>query len=663
VKHIIRRLTFLIVFTAVLAACLNPTPTPPPPPQLDPTLAARTTPDASRDTFGLIRAPMTPADISDAQLVNTTDIPVGDYRTLAIKFQGLPSNTPATTCTTAPTYTVGDQMAFMAFSSDTLKQFTVTATLIARTDHADMWLDNKWLTLVDQDALKQAAQRFSDTIYERDRALFGDESNPGIDCDPHIHILNTSGTASGGYFWSVDQFTKAVRSDSNEKDMFYIDIEGSGGPDRIGGNYYDGVLAHEFQHLILYNHDRNEDTWVSEGMSDLAIFLNGDDPTHDRIAAAQSPDVQLNTWPETGVADAVNYGTAFSFMLYFWDRFGDAGVRALAAEPANGLSGVQKVLDKLEPGKRVDDFVADWLVARFLDDPSIEDGRYGYAKTDRAKVQSEKTIRQYPFSERASVHQYAGDYVTLRDDHDLTIDFTGSTKAPMINAPPHSGQYFWWSNRGDVTDLTLQHAFDLTSVKTATLKYWTWYSLEKDWDYGYLTVSDDGGQTWHIIQTPSSTNSNPVNSNYGWGETGNSGGGDQPQWIQETVDLSAYVGKTIIVGFEVINDLAVNLPGMAIDDVELPEINYQDDFENGDGGWQAAGWIRTDNFVPQGYIVQLIGFDKDGRTTVTRLPLKDDNTATWDVPLSQLDHAVIVFSAMAPKTTEVAGFNWSAREK
>jgi len=320
-------------------------------------------------------------------------------------------------------------------------------------------------------------------------------------------------------------------------------------------------------------------------------------------------------------------------------------------------------LDKVQPGKQVDDFVADWLVARFLDDPKIDDGRYGYAKVDRAKVAPQETIRRYPFSEHASIHQYAGDYVAFRDDRDITIDFAGSTKARLINTAPHSGQYFWWSNRGDTTDLALQHEFDLTNVKTATLKYWTWYSLEKDWDYGYLTVSDDGGKTWHIIRTPSSTNSNPVSANYGWGYTGNSSGGDQPQWIQETVDLSEYAGKKIIVAFEVVNDLGVNLPGMAIDDVEIPEINYTESFENGDGGWQSAGWIRTDNFVLQKYIAQLISFGKDGSTTVTRLPIKDDNTAQWDVPLSQLDRAVVVVSAMAPKTTEVASFNWSATEK
>ncbi len=73
--------------------------------------------------------------------------------------------------------------------------------------------------------------------------------------------------------------------------------------------------------------------------------------------------------------------------------------------------------------------------------------------------------------------------------------------------------------------------------------------------------------------------------------------------------------------------------------MEVPEINYQTDFEKDDGGWHRAGWIRTNNFVPQRYVVQLVSFGKDGQITVTRLPVNADNTAKWDIPLSQLEKA------------------------
>lgn len=621
------------------------------------------TPTSPLDTSDLIREPVTDADRTDEQLIDTADIPIADLRELAIRFQGLPSDTPSQNCSAEPTSNVGDEQQFSVMDQDSLKTFTVDATLIAKNDTTYMWLDNNWLNRVDHEALAKSAQAFNEKIVPRNRALFGREETPGIDCDARIHILNTSNTNAGGYFSSVDQVTRQVREDSNEKDMFYIDIEGSGGARAIGSGYYNGVLAHEYQHLILNEQDKNEDTWISEGMSELAIYLNGDDPEADWIAA-MTPDIQLNSWPDGGVAGSENYGTAFSFMLYFWDRYGDAGVQALAAEDANGLAGVQKVLDKIDSGKQVDDLVADWLIARLLDEPAIENGRYGYRKSDRAKVEPRQTIDHYPFDEQASVHQYAGDYTQLAGEHDLSIDFTGSTKAPMIDAQPHSGKYFMWSNRADVADLRLQHEFDLSSVKQATLNYWTWYDLEKDWDYAYVSVSEDGGQTWKLLQAPSMTDSDPTNANYGWGYTGKSGGGeDRAEWIQESIDLTPYAGKKISIAFDVINDLAVNRPALALDDVEVPEINYQTDFEQDEGGWQPAGWIRTNNFVPQRYVVQLISFSKDGQIEVSHLAVNEDNTAQWDIPLSQLEKAIIVVSPMASKSTEVARYSWTMSEK
>ena len=673
----VRLLLLVLIAALVLGSCLDPVsiltdtqPTPDnggrgrelPGPTTVPPVDRPTAGPASLDTSDLIRAPVTEADRTNEQLIGSATIPIADLRDLAIRFGGLSPDTPVKNCTAAPNYNVGDQEQFSVMDQDTLETFTVEATLIAKNDTTYMWLDNNWLNRVDLEALKKSAQDFNDKIVPRNHALFGLEESPGIDCDPRIHILNTSGTNAGGYFSSVDQVTRQVRKDSNEKDMVYIDIEGSGGPRAVGSGYYDGVIAHEFQHLITNKQDANEETWIGEGMSELAIYLNGDDPEADWLAA-MTPDIQLNAWPDGGVAGAENYGTAFSFMLYFWDRYGDAGVQALAAEPANGLAGIQNTLNKIDPGKQVDDLVADWLIARLLDDPSIDNGRFGYAQSDRAKVEPRQTIDQYPFAEQAAVAQYAGDYTQLEGQRDLTIDFAGSTKAQMIDAQPHSGQYFLWSNRADVADLRTQHEFDLSTVQNATLKYWTWYDLEEDWDYAYVSVSEDGGQTWKLLKAPSMTDSNPTNANYGWGYTGKSGGGDRAEWIQESIDLTPYAGKKISIAFDVINDLAVNRPALALDDVEVPEIGYRTDFEQDDGGWQTAGWIRTNNFVPQQYVVQLVSFGKDGQTEIARLPVNDDNTAQWTIPLSQLEKAIVVVSPMASKTTEVAHYSWIAQEK
>ncbi len=671
--HSMRVLTIVIVLSTILTACNTPTPTAQPRSTSNPSVTAAPPPTVApgetpaptiEPASGIIRDPVTSADQQDAQLVTTTDLPIGDLRMLAMKFKGLPLDAPDHTCTAQPPeYNVGDQKSFHVSNSQTFEQFVVTATLEYKGDHVYMWVDNHWLDQVDKQAIIDAGQTFNDKIYPRDRQLFGNEWTPGIDCDPHLYVLHTSNTSAGGYFDSVDEYTTAVRPESNEHEMFYIDLEGIGGPQQVGDSFYLGVLAHEFQHMIHFHMDRNEDTWANEGLSDLAMFLNGYSVGGADQEFALAPDTQLNFWPEGG-GQGVNYGAAFTFWLYFYDKFGEKGITDLVADPLNGLDGVAASLKQVGYNGTLDDFFANWVVAKYLNKPALADGRYGFTKSSPPLAAQEETINSYPFNQQNSVHLYAAKYFPFQGNKDITISFTGSTKAQMIATQPHSGQYFMWSNRGDSTDLSLTHEFDLTSVKSATLKYSAWYSLEDQWDYGYVDVSEDGGQTWKILKTPSGTDSNPNNNSYGWGYTGASGGNKaQPVWLQESVDLSAYAGKKILVGFEVVNDLAVNLPGLAIDDVSIPEINYQTNFETDDGGWKSAGWVRTNNYVPEQFIVQLVAFGKDGTTSVTRLPVNADDTGQWDIPLSTLKQGVVIVSATAPKSSEPAVFEWSATQK
>ena len=93
-----------------------------------------------------------------------------------------------------------------------------------------------------------------------------------MDNDEHIYILYTDGVGDGiaGLFSSDDSLLKAVNSYSNEHEMFYLSENQD-----LSAAYTFGVLAHEFNHMILWNQDVNEDTWVAEGLADLALFIGG----------------------------------------------------------------------------------------------------------------------------------------------------------------------------------------------------------------------------------------------------------------------------------------------------------------------------------------------------------------------------------------------------
>src|SRR5579871_3053803 len=113
-------------------------------------------------------------------------------------------------------------------------------------------------------------------------------------------------------------------------------------------------------------------------------------------------------------------------------------------------------------------------------------------------------------------------------------------------------------------------------------------------------VSTDGGKTWTPLSTAHTTSDNPNGAAYGVGYTGASNG-----WVSESIPLDAYAGKQILVRFEMITDDAVTRPGMAIDDVSIPEIKYTDNFEMSGGDWQPEGWIWTDNRLPEAGWVQV----------------------------------------------------------
>jgi hypothetical protein len=297
-----------------------------------------------------------------------------------------------------------------------------------------------------------------------------------------------------------------------------------------------------------------------------------------------------------------------------------------------------------KPG--VNDFFADWVLANFLLNPDTD---YGYRLLP-AGITSPMPIAvvtDYPYTSTDSSNQYAADYyvmTNLKGKTALDIDLDAPDTVSVIPTEAPSGQWMWYSNRGDVSDSMLTHAFDLSSVTHATLSYKAWYSLEDLWDYGYLSVSSDGGATWTILSTPHMTDANPVSTAYGSGYTGDSNG-----WADESVSLDAYAGKSILVRFEMVTDDTVNLPGLAVDDVSIPEIGYQNDFETDDGGWDAAGWVRMDNRLPQQVWVQAVQqIGKQVQVSRWLAPAEHH----WTLPLADhVDQVLITISPFALVTT------------
>jgi hypothetical protein len=360
------------------------------------------------------------------------------------------------------------------------------------------------------------------------------------------------------------------------------------------------------------------------------------------------PNTQLDDWNAEPGARAVNYGAATLFMLYLYERYGIDAMHALSAErELRGLAAVDNLLiERGEPG--VNAFFADWVLANALGDPNYKAGRFNYADLPVLPAPPAlDTVRQYPYAVSGSARQYAASYYTLSgldDTHSLDITLSAPDSVRLIPTDASSGARFWYSNRADMADPRLTRAFDLTGVAHATLNYRLWYDLEAWWDYGYVMVSADGGTTWDVVSTANTTDSDPQHVAYGAGYTGESGG-----WLSESIPLDAYAGKHILVRFEMITDDAVTRPGLALDDVSIPEIGYSDDFEVDDGGWQAEGWLWIDNRLPQDGWVQVAQRAGSKTASIQRWPL-DSAAHTVDLA-GGVDTVILAISPYAPVTT------------
>ncbi len=565
--------------------------------------------------------------------------------------------TPAPT-PIARTRQVGDTDSFFVVENATTGSYrTITATLQVVTPHSYYWLENGLKT--DPAALQKAADYFEQSIYPTNHKYFGNEQSPGPDGDVHINILNTRFGDAAGYFSTEDTYPRALVPFSNQRNIIYLNLDAL----QPSNDQYSADTAHEFQHLIHSYEAQHKTGWIDEGMGDLAIKVNGFPVLGVIDTFGRNPDTQLNTWATDPRASAAHYAASYLFFDYTAQRFSPAFTQAVIHAPQEGINGLQAVLNDRAGGMRFEDLFADWAATNYLNDPSIENGRYSYSNETTFHISREPVLGQFPITRTMQMSEQAANYFSLQPaNRDVTLYFTGTTTQKLLPVNAHSGTWMWYSNRADLADTTLTRSVDLSKVNKATLNFWTWYDIEKNFDYGYVEVSVDGGKTWDILPGKNSSTENPNGASYGPAYTGRSGVSNDnaaAQWVQDQIDLTPYAGKQILLRFEYLTDDAYNAPSWAIDEISIPEINFVDDPASGNSGWDAQGFIRTDNVLPQRFIVQVV--EKGSTTRVVRVPLDSQNRGTLTLAGfgKDISHAELIVTAFATTTTEQTQYQFA----
>lgn len=585
-------------------------------------------------------------------------VPINDPIDLAERLKGIP-DVPLTVPDTDAPYREGDSKVFWVSNVDSNENFQITAVCRYVGEHIYIWIQDG--VKYNANDLKRLGKSFDEQIFPTNREFFGSEWSPGVDEDPRIFMLYAGklGVNLGGYYSSADQLHPLAHDYSNAHEMFLISSDNVS----LGDDYIYGTVAHEYQHMIHWFNDRNEETWLNEGFSMLAELINGFDPGGWEYEYLIDTDMQLTDWGTDVGQNGAHYGAAFLFTTYFLDRFGEEATKAVVAHPENGFTSIDAVMQELgiinpltgSPYISTDIF-ADWAVANILQSRNAAGGIYGYKSYSPMKASITEEIYDCPAGSTVrDVNQYGVDSIEFQCDGSYTLNFNGVQEVKVVPPDFQNGQYAWWSNMGDESDMTLTRAFDFSNVAAPIeLTFQTWHDLEEDYDYAYIMASVDGSK-WDILtsQTCMPKEQDPSGNSYGCGWNGQTNG-----WIEERIDLSAYAGKAVQLRFEYITDAAVNGVGMVIDDIRIDAIDYFENFEAGDGGWDAAGFVLIQNTLPQLYEISVIRIGS--QTTVERITLDANQSAQIAFTIGgDVDRVILVVSGTTPLTREKAIYQYS----
>jgi len=287
--------------------------------------------------------------------------------------------------------------------------------------------DDEWNVTIDQDDVDRIVQHFDrqsvgnfpdQGIWDLNTSHFGDPPNPLDNLERIFLLYYRFNISADGYFWYFDQYPDGTFAfASNEADVIYLATD-SGEP---ASNYMLAVCAHEFEHLIHFNQDTNEDTWLDEGLGELAMWLFGNP---DIISSFNSqPDNSLTDWG----ANWADYIQTYLWTLYVYEQYGGQPmIWDLIHNPANGMPSYQQTLTSLGYSVTMENIFGDWSIANFLDDTSIPDGQYGYTGDTLPPFYAFRTHNSYPAAGSGSVTNWATDYIRLADFTGTpTLDFNG----------------------------------------------------------------------------------------------------------------------------------------------------------------------------------------------------------------------------------------------
>ncbi len=247
------------------------------------------------------------------------------------------------------------------------------------------------------------------------------------------------GGFTAGFFNPADLAPKTVNRNSNEAAILYINS--------YPGIYTDNqpanpnrplsTVAHEYQHLIQAGRN-NLITFMDEGQSEIAEIFNGFNARS--MVFLNNPDeVSVNVesqsfdgffrWRRGEQEVLMDYQRAQLFHSYLYERVGVEVVGSLTQIGwGNPWVQYQNMLNSAGSGLEFRRVLSEFYVANWLNNPSLNDGRYGYTLPQQSTARATNPGQRFEVDDRPWIRnepvslRYGGaQYTQWRHVHDLSL--------------------------------------------------------------------------------------------------------------------------------------------------------------------------------------------------------------------------------------------------
>lgn len=370
------------------------------------------------------------------------------HRQNQINIEKISTSAPILDKRTSLNFNIGDKNTWWAADLKDYQYYQTSATCRGIGINCYIFVeDSVWGKYIDQSSINGIIDAFDIStpansnkgIYQTTVETFG--FPPDVDNDSKVVLLilnirdgyTQNNAYIAGYF---DPLNEVNFNNSNKCELLYLDCY----PAKMSNEYSLkkslSTLAHEFQHMIMFNYHgminpSRQDTFFDEGSSLIAEVINGYPLYEQSSYYNRTTNRSLLSWDtNNNLNDVLNdYSRAARFFLYLKEQFSISLFKNFIQAPITGINALDGVaLPAIGSSRRFNDIIVDWWIANYLNDKSV-DPKWGYDYTEKISSVSPSA---YYFSPTigfttSTVYKLAAQYITYSSGENFSINFSNLT--------------------------------------------------------------------------------------------------------------------------------------------------------------------------------------------------------------------------------------------